>query len=110
MNKKSITTILVILGVIIFSTIILIKSNGNTDQQLAKCIGQNSEFYIQLGCNACKTQTDKFGDNKKYLNIIDCWYEREKCLEIKYTPTWIINGKKYTGVQSIKKLKKLTGC
>jgi uncharacterized protein YxeA len=108
--KKSLITILVILGVIIFAGIILIKSNGNIEQQLAKCIGENSELYVQLGCNACGTQTDKFGENKKYLNVIDCWEEREKCSGIEYTPTWIIEGEKYIGVYSIDKLKELTGC
>lgn len=108
--KKSSVTILIILGVIIFATIILIKSNGNIDEELAKCIGENSELYVQLGCNACGTQTDKFGENKKYLNVIDCWKEREKCSGIEYTPTWIIEGEKYIGVQSIDKLKELTGC
>lgn len=108
--KKSLITVLVIFGVIIFATIILIKSNGNTDEQLVKCIGQNSVLYTKLGCYACEIQTDKFGENKKYLNIIDCFFEREKCGEITYTPTWIIKGEKYTGVYSIEKLKEITGC
>ena len=44
------------------------------------------------------------------LNVIDCFYEQEKCTNIQYTPTWIINGQKYEGFQSIEKLKELTGC
>ena len=51
-----------------------------------------------------------FGKNRQYLNTIDCWYEREKCLGIQSTPSWIIKGEKYIGVQSIEKLKELTGC
>jgi len=107
--KKSWITVLIILGVIILSTIILSRGNG-VSQQTATCIGQNSELYVQLGCNACKTQEEMFGENKKYLNIIDCWFERNKCGEITHTPTWIIQGKRYEGVQSIEKLKELTGC
>ncbi len=109
MKKRSLITILVILGVIIISIIIINSSNG-VSKETAMCIGENSELYVQLGCNACKHQEEMFGENKKYLNIIDCWYERDKCLNIEYTPTWIIKGEEYIGVQSIKKLKELTGC
>ena len=76
------------------------------------CIGQNSELYIQLGCHACETQEELFGENYQYLNSIDCFFEREQCIDagITATPTWIIDGKKYIGVQNIEKLKELTGC
>ncbi len=86
------------------------SGGGSSSEEIAMCIGENSELYVQLGCNACETQKEMFGDNYKYLNVIDCWSEKEKCSEIQYTPTWIINGEKYTGVQSIEKLKELTGC
>jgi len=46
----------------------------------------------------------------KYLEIIDCWFEKEKCENISGTPTWKIKGEYYKGVQSIKKLQELTGC
>lgn len=111
MKKRIWITIIVIIGVVIFS--ILIKNNfvdGNTSQQITECIGKNSVLYVQLGCHACKNQEEIFGDNLKYLNVIDCWYEREKCGEITATPTWIINGETYKGVQSLEKLKELTGC
>ena len=109
MKKRSLITILVILGVIVISMIIINSGNG-VSKETAMCIGENSELYVQLGCNACRHQEEMFGENKKYLNIIDCWYERDKCSNIEYTPTWIINGEKYTGVQSIEELKELTGC
>ncbi len=110
MKKRSLITILVILIVIIISVIVLVKPHPETSEETAKCIGQNSELYGQLGCRACQAQEEKFGENKKYLNIIDCWFEREKCSGIEYTPTWIINGEKHVGVYSIEKLKELTGC
>lgn len=109
MNKKLVSAI-IILWVIILSIIILNKSPEKISEQTAKCIGENSKLYVQLGCNACKTQEEMFGENIKYLNKTDCWFEKEKCSEIKYTPTWIIKGEEYIGVQSIKKLKELTGC
>ena len=110
MKKSLWITISIIIIVVIFA--IIMKSNlGNgASQETVQCIGQNSALYIQLGCHACEIQEDLFGENYQYLNVIDCWFEREKCSEIQYTPTWIINGKKYEGVQSIEKLKELTGC
>ena len=107
--KKIWITLAVIIAVIIFSIIIMSRGNG-VSKQTAICIANNSELYVQLGCNACAHQEEMFGKNSEYLNIIDCWYEREKCLEIQYVPTWIIKGEKYTGVQSIEKLKELTDC
>ena len=109
MKKRLWITIAIIIGVIIFSILIISRGNG-ISKQTAMCIGQNSELYVQLGCNACESQKKIFGENIQYLTIIDCWYERVKCSEIQHTPTWIINGEKYIGVQSIEELKELTGC
>ena len=109
MKKKILITLAIILGVIILSAIILSRGNG-ISKETAMCIGQNSELYVQLGCHACETQEKLFGNNYQYLNVIDCWFEQEKCTEIKATPTWIIKGEKYVGIKSIEKLKELTGC
>lgn len=110
MKKRKIITILIILGVIIFSILIINKPYSKTSEKTAKCIGKNAILYIQLGCHACQIQENIFGKNYDYLNVVDCFYERDKCTEIKATPTWIINKKEYRGVQSIEKLKELTGC
>ena len=105
MKKTNIITLIVILVVIILAIIIINKNGSHIDEETAKCIGQNAELYTQLGCHACKSQEEMFGENKKYLNIIDCWFEKEKCSEIEYTPTWLIKGEKYIGLKSIEKLK-----
>ncbi len=109
MKKRLWITIAIIIAVIILSAIILSRGNG-VSKETTMCIANNSELYVQLGCHACENQEKLFGSNYKYLNVIDCWFEREKCLEIEKVPTWIIKGEKYTGVQSIEKLKELTGC
>ncbi len=109
MKKRTLITIAIILGVIILSAIILSRGNG-VSKETATCIGENSVLYVQLGCHACETQEKLFGNSYQYLNIIDCWFEQDKCTEIQYTPTWIISGEKYTGVTNIEKLKELTGC
>jgi len=110
MNKKILINIIIILAIIIFSLIVLNSSKGYTEEDLAKCIGKNSELYIQLGCHACSTQEEMFGESYQYLNVIDCWSNENQCDEITYTPTWIIEGEEYIGARSIEELKQLTGC
>jgi len=123
-KKSSWITIGIIFAVIIFAVIMKNTIGNGTPQNIIECIGQNSELYTQYGCHACNNQLKLFGldvtglnknELKNYfensqLNIIDCFYEREKCADIQYTPTWIINEEKYVGVQSVEELKKLTGC
>ncbi len=108
--KKIWITLTVVIAVVIFAVLIISRSPDGASKQTTMCIAEHSQLYIQLGCHACEIQEEMFEDNYKYLNVIDCFFEREKCTDIQYTPTWIINGEKYTGVQSIEKLKELTGC
>ncbi len=112
MKKSSLITIFVILAVVVLAIWIITREHPNVDEETAKCIGENSVLYVREGCYACEIQEDMFGENSKHLNIIDCFYEREKCIEkgITATPTWEINSQFYKGVQSIEKLKELTGC
>jgi hypothetical protein len=114
-KKNLIINIMIILAVIIIAIILLIINRPNpnkTSEEIAKCIGSKSVLYTQLGCHYCKNQEDMFGENYKYLNVIDCWYDNRACVEnnITGTPSWIIKGKKYSGVQTIEKLQELTGC
>ena len=110
--KNLIITISIILIIATIAVFALIKKPVNTDQGIVKCIGSKAILYTQLGCHACKAQEELFGENYQYLNVVDCWYENEKCNEaiIEYTPTWVINKEKVIGVQTIEKLKELTGC
>lgn len=112
MSMKSLLTILIIVVVLTLSILILSNKPPETPVDVAKCIGENSILYVKLGCHACETQEEMFGDNYDALNVIDCFYERNKCVdaEISATPTWIIEGRSSRGVQSIEELKILTGC
>jgi hypothetical protein len=114
MQKKwmKLITPIIIIAVILLAALLINGNKQETSTEIAKCIGKNSELYIQLGCHACKTQEEMFGESYQYLNSIDCFYEREKCIEknITATPTWIISGKEYIGVQEIKELQRLTNC
>ena len=108
--KKIWITFLIIFAVASFFAFQNKTTGAVVSEDIAKCIGQNSILYVQSGCPHCEKQLELFGDNKKYLNIIDCIDSPEKCQNIIGVPTWIINGKQYSGVQSIEKLKELTGC
>lgn len=110
--KRKWITFLIIIFVIILAGFLIRKNSNNVTKETAMCIANYSQLYTQLGCHACEIQEKKFGDNYQYLNIIDCWFEPEKCYNanIQGTPTWLIKEKTYSGVQSIEKLKELTGC
>ncbi len=111
MKKRSLITITIIVAVTIFSIILINTSSSNgVSKDTAMCIADNTTLYTQLGCHACEIQEEMFGENYQYLNTIDCWFEIEKCPGIISTPTWVINGEKYSNVQTIQKLKELTGC
>jgi hypothetical protein len=110
LTKERIITIIIILCVIILAVIILIRQTPKTDEGISKCIGKNSVLYTRLGCHFCQVQEDMFGENYQYLNVVDCFFNEDKCTNITATPSWIIKGQKYEGVQSIEKLKELTGC
>jgi hypothetical protein len=109
-KREEIINIIIIIFVIALALILINLPEKNVEKDLAKCIGENSELYIQLGCHACEYQKELFGSNYEYLNITDCYYEPEKCLEIPYTPTWIINNQEYVGAKAIEELKNITNC
>jgi hypothetical protein len=110
LTKERLITVITVLCVIILAVIILTRQTPKTDEGIAKCIGKNSVLYTRLGCHFCQVQEDMFGENYQYLNVIDCFFNENKCTNITATPSWIIKGKKYEGVQSIEELKTLTGC
>ncbi|PIU75925.1 hypothetical protein COS75_01750 [Candidatus Pacearchaeota archaeon CG06_land_8_20_14_3_00_35_12] len=78
----------------------------------ASCVGGKAILYVQEGCPHCADQEKLFGDSLSKLNIIDCKYNQTECsaAEIKYIPTWGINGNKSVGVKSLEELSKETGC
>lgn len=115
-KKKSLATILVIAGIILIAGLIILfkvlNAGSGVSSALAQCIGQHSNVYVQLGCHFCAQQEQMFGSDWKYINSTDCYYNPGLCnnLSIPGTPTWIIDGKQYPGVQSIETLQQLTGC
>ncbi len=115
MNQKRIKTwINILMFVIIISIILFILTKPDkvieTDEEIVKCIAEKSTLYTQLGCHACGIQEDLFGKNYKYLDVVDCFYELDKCSGIEATPSWKIKREFYRGVHTIKQLQELTEC
>ena len=116
MEKSRLNTIIIVVVVIVLALVIINWKNQKppveVTDELSKCIGRSSVLYVQTGCSHCKVQEDMFGTFLNNLNMINCATDIDKCTKagIEFTPTWIIKGKTYTGVQEIKTLKELTGC
>ena len=100
-------TVLIIFGILLLSGAILYFNNQKSNE-LVLDIGENATLYVSSGCSHCIKQLKILGECPD-LNIVDCTKDPKECLEagIIRVPTWIINGKKYGGVQSIDKLREL---
>jgi glutaredoxin len=105
---------LVVIVLVVIAGIYYFKNlNKETpEEQTMKCIAGKAIMYSQTACSHCITQKEILGNYTSLFNIIECDKDFKKCsdAEITGTPTWIINGKKVSGSQTIKQLKELTGC
>lgn len=111
--KNNLITLSIIILIIIASLVFLsTKKTPEISEETAKCIGEKTILFTQLGCTHCEAQKELFGDNIKYLNIIDCFYKNSECSKNNITavPTWKINDNYYKGTKTIEELKELTGC
>ena len=112
---KKDTLILVIIVVIVIAIIIginYVKGNGNYSNETMQCIADNSILIVSKTCSHCENQRSILGDSEPLFNIIfiDEQPEVMDQYDLRAVPTWIINNEKITGVQSVEKLKELTGC
>jgi glutaredoxin len=118
MKKKAISTIITIVILLIIGIALYFAigktANVTVSVEAAQYIGNHSIVYVQAGCSHCIDQENLFGANWKYINALDCVATQANtqiCINnnISGTPTWVINGKQYVGVQSIQTLENLTG-
>lgn len=67
-------------------------------------------MYGTEWCPHCKAQKELFDNSFKYINYVDCDKSRSTCdaAGVEGYPTWVINGQKYAGTQSLEKLAGLT--
>jgi len=114
MNKFWLLLSVVFLAVLAFGAFFIFgrKTTENYDY-FARCLSEKgATMYGASWCGHCQNQKKIFGDSFKYVNYVECPENQQLCNEkgIMGYPTWIINGEKYTGEQSIEKLSQLTGC
>ena len=109
-KKKMLGNIIFVIAIVIILYLLFYNPSERTDQETIECLAKNSVVYVKLGCVACDAQEEIFGENWAKMNVIDCFFEKEKCSGIINTPTWVINGEKIAGARSIAQLKELAGC
>lgn len=97
------------------------NSNGtnNADYvvKLAKYLSEKGMvMYGAYWCSHCKEQKDEFGDAFQYVDYVECDAQGpnanpDECQAkgIEGYPTWIYQGVKYTGAQSLAKLAEIVG-
>lgn len=84
-------------------------------ERLAKALAEKGAvLYGTYWCRYCKQQKELFGDAVKYLDYVECDSSGEdanpqecKLQDIKGYPTWLYQGQKYSGVQSLSDLAKM---
>ncbi|MEM4359635.1 MAG: thioredoxin family protein [Candidatus Bilamarchaeaceae archaeon] len=79
----------------------------------AKCLTEKGAImYGADWCPHCQNQKRIFGDSFRYINYINCEKNYTTCVSAKIEgiPTWIIDGRRYTGEQSLQALANITGC
>lgn len=80
---------------------------------LAKCLSENGAvMYGAYWCGHCQNQKALFGDDFKYVDYVECTQEQQKCIDagVQGFPTWIINGQKLVGEQTLEELAAAAGC
>jgi len=103
---------LIVVVVLVITTIIYSKPTVDLDEKTMQCIADNSKLIVSKTCGHCANQKNILGE---YLDKFDLLYVDENPglweeYNLKGVPTWVISENTYPGVQSIDKLKELTGC
>ena len=108
---------LIIVAVLIYAGISSSSKPGKYDD-FAKCLTENDiKEYGAFWCPKCAEQKKMFGKSFNYITYIECDArgpnpQPELCQKegIRGYPTWIINGTKLEGVQSLQTLSQYSGC
>lgn len=87
--------------------------NSTNYGSFAQCLSEKGAvMYGTEWCSHCKNQKEMFGDSFQYISYVDCDWNADQCSNagVKGYPTWIIDGKMYSGEQKLERLASLTGC
>lgn len=85
---------------------------GNFDN-FTKCLTEKGMVvYGNDWCRYTQEQMSAFGSSTGYLNYIKCDENEGLCRRkgVQITPTWEIDGKAYSGVQTFETLSEVSGC
>ena len=93
-----------------------VSGQGNYIERLAKHLSDNSMVLYGSGLSAeTKAQKDLFGDAFAGIDYVDCDVTAnssnpDECLgqNITVYPTWVYNGEKFEGEQTLSELAKIT--
>ncbi len=94
------------------------KTEANLDA-FAKCLTEKGvKMYGASWCPHCENNKKAFGDSWQYVTYVECAVEGQPQVQtaactvagIEGYPTWIVDGEKYPGEQTLQNLAKLTGC
>lgn len=98
--------------VLIATIIIAPRLNDQTEEDIMKCIADNSWVYVSPTCGYCTEQKEILGSYIELFTLIDCSVNQTMCknAEVFGYPTWVINKQVYYGVQDIIDLKIKSGC
>ena len=124
-NRIVLISILVIaaLGILsysYFSGFFTYNGSPGKYDSFSKCLTEkNVTMYGSVWCPHCQNQKKLFGDSWKYVNYVECSVEgsptageNPECTAagIAGYPTWVFNGEKRPGEQSLLSLSLWTGC
>lgn len=101
--------------------VVACSSNNQVSSAFVNCLEEKDvKFYGAYWCPHCSDQKEMFGDQKQALldNVyVECDPKGDdakpgECKDnnIQGFPTWIIDGEKYPGVQSLDRISSLSGC
>lgn len=97
---------------------------NNTDTENADYVVKLAKYLSEKGmvmygaywCSHCKEQKDAFGDAFQYVDYVECDAQGpnanpDECQAqgVEGYPTWIYQGQKYAGTQSLAKLAQIVG-
>ncbi len=117
-----IVAVVLIIGIFIpFKMTGLTTNNKDYDNFVTCLIEKDAKLYGAYWCPHCKNQKEMFKSSFKIFDSLGGYIEcdprgknaqPEKCEEasINGYPTWIINGQKYVGEQSLNRLSAISEC
>ncbi|MBW2967652.1 hypothetical protein KY362_04145 [Candidatus Woesearchaeota archaeon] len=86
---------------------------GTGYDEFAQCLTEKGAvMYGAYWCSHCKAQKRDFGEAFQYINYVECTEDKDVCTDagIKGFPSWVIDGKVYSGRQPLERLAELTQC